>query len=297
MNINDVIGLYDSNIPIREISRRLKLDRSIIRKILLKSGIKIRDSRSSLISMGYIKEKNKFVLQEQERAYLFGLVMGDLTPVKRSNYTLKLITHTTHKKFIDLLQKSFEIYGHTSSVINKRNEFRFSAYLDLESFSFLLETRKDNIPEWIFYKDNFLYFLAGFIDSDGSIILRKSGKYFQYVIRFFSQNLNLLLKIKDKLENLGYRLSIHKSHSKGTISYYKGIKFIYNKDYYTLEIYRKEETLDLLSKIPIRHQEKIAKREFIFSVESQKFIYWKSVEEKTKELKSLIKQSVIQRIY
>ena len=137
--------------------------------------------------------------------------------------------------------------------------------------------------------------MAGFIDSDGSVILKKSGKYFQYVIRFFSQNLGFLHEIKRRLENLGYDLSIHKNHKIGDKSYNNGILFKYNKDYYVLETYKKAQTLDLLNKIPIKHPEKIAKRDLIYKINKSVFVRWQDVEKEVKELKLKIKQTVLQK--
>ena len=293
--IAKVIEEYNNVHSVRELSRRFKIDRAKIRMILRDNGIEIKDSRSALIAMNIIKEKSKITLSSNEKAYLYGLVLGDLTPVRKSNYTLKLITYSTHKTFMDLLYRTFEKYGVTSYKETKnKDRYRFHTHIDLDSFSFLLNSKDEVIPDWI-TSENFFDFLAGFIDSDGSVILRKSGKYFQFVIRFFGQNLNLLNEIKKKLKFLGYNLSIHKGHSKGDVSYHKGIKFEYNKDYFTLEVYKKSQTIDLLNKIPIRHPEKIAKREMIFSVENRNFVHWKDVEKEVKELKSKIKQTVLQK--
>lgn len=88
---------------------------------------------------------------------------------------------------------------------------------------------------------------------------------------------------------------MHKNHKIGDKSYNNGVLFKYNQDYYALETFKKSQTLDLLNKIPIRHPEKIAKRELIFSIEKSGFIYWNDVETQVKELKSKIKQAVLQK--
>ena len=290
-----VVEGYNNIHSVRELSRRFKIDRAKIRMILRDNGIEIKDSRSTLIAMGIIKEKSKITLSSNEKAYLYGLVLGDLTPIRKSNYTLKLITHSTHKTFMDLLYRTFEKYGVTNYKETKNKDmYRFHTHIDLDSFSFLLNSKDELIPDWI-NSDNFFNFLAGFIDADGSVILRKSGNYFQFVIRFFGQNLNLLNEIKGRLETLGYDLSIHKGHSKGDVNYHKGIKFKYNKDYFTLEIYKKSQTIDLLNKIPIRHPEKIAKCRMIFNIKNRNVIYWRDVEIEVKELKSKIRQTVLQK--
>ena len=293
MNNEAVSEEYTKTNSIRAISRKFGISRTFVRKSLKENGITIKDSRSALLAMGYIKEKTKFTLTPQEKAYLYGLVLGDLTPVRKSNYTLKLITHSTHITFMDLLKRTFEIYGPTLYKETKnQNMFRFQSYADLDSFSFLLNSKKEMLPSWI-TSENFFDFLAGFIDSDGSVILRKSGKYFQYVIRFFGQNLDLLNEIKIRLENLGYNLSMHKNHKVGDKSYNNGVLFKYNKDYYVLETFKKLQTLDLLIKIPIRHPEKIAKRDLIYKINSTGFVHWQDIEKEVKELKSKIRQTVL----
>jgi len=292
---NEIVKIYTKIHSIRAVSRQTHISRTKIRKILIETGIRIPDSRTAQLAVGYIQEKKKFCLSPQEKAYLYGLVMGDLTPILKSKYTLKLITTSTHKTFMEMLCKTFKKYGITNHKETKnKNTFRFQSHIDLESFLFLLDTKNKCMPTWI-KAHNFYNFLGGFIDSDGSIIVRKSGNYFQYVIRFFSQNLDLLLEIKSKLKSIGYHLSIHKSHSKGHISYHKNVKFQYNRNYYTLETYKKEETLDLLGKIPIRHPEKIAKKNLIFDIYRRKLVLWKDIENQVKELREKIRQSVIQR--
>lgn len=289
--IKEILTKYQKGKSIRELSRKLKICRRTIKKILKENNLKIKDSRSAMISMGYIQEKKKFNLGSREKAYLHGLVMGDLTPIKKSNYTLKLITHTTHPYFADLLYHTFKKYGPASYRVNKRKEYRFQAYMDLKSFSFFLDSKKDSIPKWI-DKSNFFNFLAGFIDSDGSVMIKKAGKGFMYQIRFFGQCLGVLKKVKENLERLNYNLSIHKNHSKGEVRYYKGVKFRYNKDYYALETYKKKQTLELLKQLPLRHPEKLAKKELIFSIEGCNLRYWKEIENVVKELKDKIKKSV-----
>ena len=136
------------------------------------------------------------------------------------------------------------------------------------------------MPIWI-NESNFFDFLAGFIDSDGSIMLKRMGNGIFYGVRLFGQNLELLSEIKRKLEILGFNSSIHKSHSKGEIRYHNGVKFEYNKDYHILETKRKQ-AIQLLKLIPIRHPEKILKRELIFKIYDSDMIHWSNVEKKLK---------------
>ena len=289
INILKLLEDYDNKTPIRKLSRNLKIGRRTIQKILRENRVSIRNSRDSLIAINHIKEKKKFILIPSEKAYIYGLVMGDLTIVRKSNYTLKLITHSTHKYFIDLLYKTFESYGTTSYKETRHDSYRFTTYIDLESFSFLLNSKTELIPDWI-NNENFFDFLAGFIDSDGSVMLKRMGTNIFYNLRFFGQNFVLLKQIKEKLKKLGYESSISLSHKKGYFHYRNGILFRYNKDYYTLET-RKKHTMELLKKIPIRHPEKIMKRELIFKIYEQNINKWSEIEEEVNKVRALIKQS------
>lgn len=293
INISRLLENYNNKVPIRELSRSLKIGRGTIRKVLKENKISIRDSRSSLIAMDYIKEKQKVSLSDKEKAYLYGLVMGDLTPVRRSNYTLKLITHSTHLTFIELLYNIFNKYGRSSYKETKLNGmFRFQTHIDLDSFSFLLYSKSEIIPDWI-NSDNFFDFLAGFIDSDGSVMLKRAGKNVFYSIRFFGQNLDLLSEIKNRLKDLGYDSPIHLSHKKGYTHYRNGIMFRYNKDYYILETRKGLQTIKLLNQIPIRHPEKILKRELIFKIYKENINQWNQIEQEVNRVRLLIKQSVL----
>ena len=289
INISKLLEDYNNKIPIRKLSRDLKIGRRTIQKILRENSVSIRNSRDSLIAINHIKEKKKFILIPSEKAYIYGLVMGDLTIVRKSNYTLKLITHSTHKYFIDLLYKTFESYGTTSYKETKHDSYRFTTYIDLESFSFLLNSKTELIPDWI-NNENFFDFLAGFIDSDGSVMLKRMGTNIFYNFRFFGQNFVLLKQIKEKLKELGYESSTSLSHKKGYVHYRNGILFRYNKDYYTLET-RKKHTMELLKKIPIRHPEKIMKRDLIFKIYDQNLKKWSEIEEEVTKIRSLIRET------
>ena len=156
----------------------------------------------------------------------------------------------------------------------------------------MLEAKSKKVTQWI-NDENFFVFLAGFIDSDGSVMIKKSGKYFRFVIRFFGEDLELLEKVRERLKEGGYNTSMHKNHSKGEIRYHKGVKFVYNEDYYILETYKKDEALGLIGEIPIRHPEKIAKKLLMEKIYGQKTIFWKDVEKEVKALKEKIKESVL----
>lgn len=82
--------------------------------------------------------------------------------------------------------------------------------------------------------------MAGFIDSDGSVILRKAGIYFQPVIRVVGQNAELLYKLQEKLKEKRFSVSLRKIPKGG------GKTWSYSKDYFTLEVYKRKDVFALL---------------------------------------------------
>ena len=89
---------------------------------------------------------------------------------------------------------------------------------------------------------------------------------------------------------------MHKCHAKGWKHNTWKREVSYNKDYYALETFKKAQTLDLLNKIPIRHPEKIAKRELIFDIYRRDIVHWNTIEKEVKKLRFQIKQSVLLKL-
>lgn len=119
---------------------------------------------------------------------MYGFVLGDVHVFRKSRFTLRAITHTTHKNFVDLFEKLFDKYGKVHcKYYEARAEWRLYVDLDYPSFKFLEQRRYDFLPSSV-NGNNFLSFLAGYIDSDGSTLIRKAGKYFQFMVKIFGQN-------------------------------------------------------------------------------------------------------------
>ena len=173
---------------------------------------------------------------------MMGLVEGDLTALKKSKYTIRLSVGSTHRLFFNMLKNVFGGYGpiHLYPTKHKKNyKWNMSIDLDSESFNFLL----GNYDCCFGGKEMFLNFLAGLIDSDGSIYIRKSDKYIQYLIRVFSQNVGLLKELKHHLSALNLNPSLYLNAKKGKVLKNKGASFGYKQDYYILELSRKNEVI------------------------------------------------------
>ena len=209
----EIISLYlGEKFSLKRIAKLFKSNKKTIGKILNESGVKIRNNDESVRLSNTKYKRTPFDKDEKKMAYLMGLVEGYLTALRKSRHTIRVITNTTHLKFAELIKNKFQNYGHVR--IFPAKDVGISSYMwcvqtDLDnSFEFLLPENRINEIDKIIETEHLFNFLAGFIDSDGSIIVRKTGKYFQPVIRLFGQNIELLTKLKDILEKSCYHISM-----------------------------------------------------------------------------------------
>ena len=264
-----IVKMYvDSKISIRSIGRMLKIDRRRVSKALRTRRIEIKKKDDAMRIANTKHIKTVFKGNEQEKAYITGLVIGDIYPIKKSRYTLRLTTATTHNHFINLLREVFSKYGPVHIYPAKQNDnyrWNISIDLDLESFSFLLKRDSIKLPE----RDLLYSFLAGLIDSDGSIQIRKTGKNFQFIVRVFSQNRGLLKDLQEILSKMDFKNSLYINSKKGKVKKSKNLTIISNKDDYVLELYSKEDVINLLKVLPIKHPEKILWKEMILEIHNK----------------------------
>lgn len=288
-----ITKLYTKDrLPIRKIAKKLKINRTLITRTLKESKVKIMENEKATRLTNTKHKKLKFRENYNEKAYLTGLKLGDLYTSQISKYTLGVNTGTTHTSFLNLLQLVFKKYGPIwiYPIKNKKQySWNIHMYLDLKSFNFLLNK---NIKLNSFSKESFFHFLAGLIDSDGSIIIRKAGKYFQYIIRIFNQDTNLLNIIKNQLNLLGFKTNFYINNKKGKILVSRYITAKCNKDNYVLELSQKKQVIKLLKQLPIKHPEKILVKKNIFNIYEQNKIYYKDIEKRIKNTRNKINTEV-----
>ncbi|MCK4496624.1 MAG: LAGLIDADG family homing endonuclease [Candidatus Aenigmarchaeota archaeon] len=292
--INKIIELYTEKlISLKKLAKMFHSSKRTIHKILEENDIAVRNQDEGIRLANTKHTKLPFDGDVNEKAYLIGLVRGDLTPLKKSKYTLRLTTGSTHPLFLQLLQTLFKKYG-PSYIYPVRDkisgyQWRIGIELDMASFNFLLEGKKKINNLWS-DKNSFLHFLAGIIDSDGSVYIRKTGKYVQYIVRVFGQDVKLLEEIRKSFNLMGFNPILYISSKKGETRNHMKSVITYNKDYYILELCRKEDVRRLLKILPLRHPERIARKEIMLDLERKGVIYHKDTEKMIK-LRGKIKGS------
>lgn len=278
--ITKILKLYLADCSLRKLAKQFKSTKMTIHKVLEENNIKIRNNDEAVQLANTKYKKVGFNANQKSKAYLYGFVLGDVHIFKRSKFTLRAITHSTHKHFVELFKDVFNRYGKVNiRFIDKKMAWIVSTDLDYKSFKFLEERNQDKIPSWI-NSTNLLEFLSGTIDSDGSVFIKKSGEYFQFSIRFFGENIETLKDIKNRIGELNINSGISLTHKKGYSSIYKNVLVKYNKDYYTLEISKREHVIRLLKQLHLKHKEKTDRKNFMLEIYKENKTKWEDVKDK-----------------
>lgn len=228
-------------------------------------------------------DKANFSGNGGEKAYIWGLVAGDIHARRHNRQVLAELT-TTHPAMIDLFFSVFGKYGTPKKYLkhNKitgRNEWKEYVLLD-NSFNFVL------LDDYELDDENFYHFLAGFFDCEGCFYAYHNSGKVRLSWLLYNSDKELLERIKKRLEKDGFHPKLNKYFKKGektTQNYFRGV------DLWALCLYSKEEAIQLMGKIPIKHREKIEKFEIIKSASDDK---WITVSERLADFKNKLKLEV-----
>ena len=202
-------------------------------------------------------EKLPFSNDPFEKAYLLGLSKGDFHTAKHG-HSVRATVSTTHPAMIELTTSMLGKYGRvvaTPKYLERWNQYEWEVYGYLhKSFDFLLQSLE--IPG-----ETFLSFFAGFFDAEGTIYIFKQHRSSTTGLRIevSSCDKNLLLLVAGKLRRLGYQVYLPEKplRKKGEVIGYGP----YNEDFWRLSLTRSREALRLLTVLPLRHREKVARKD------------------------------------
>jgi len=230
-------------------------------------------------------DKNPFSGELDERAYLLGLRAGDLY-VRKHGRSVKITVSTTHPAMIEPMQEVFGKYARvvlTPKFIRKWKQLKWEVYSLLHpSFEFFL-------TKTIGTNESFLSFFAGFFDAEGSISIRRQSRSTttRIVMEVSSNDLGLLTFFDDQLRKLGYNPCFPSklAHMVGDVVGYGP----YTQNFWRLYVNRTKEAVKLLSSLPIKHREKMLKRELAIQYHSKP---WKDVSLRVRALRQRIREEV-----
>lgn len=236
-----------------QIAKEYNCHHSVILNRLKEHNIK----RRGAVESNTKYSKRDFDGTDQDKSYLLGFALGDLNVVKpnKNGKTIVIQGNSTIPEQIDLIRTLFNNYGSVKIRDIKTGfiqEKRITINLNY-SFKFLLY-KKDEIPKWILLnKNNFLAFLAGYMDAEAHI--RTKLPTFMVIN---SYDKNILKQIKESCTrylDICPKLRVHAKKGYFTPSKPKP----YKKDVWKIGIYSKKDLLKLFSEIKqyLKHKNKI----------------------------------------
>ncbi|MDD5163344.1 MAG: LAGLIDADG family homing endonuclease [Candidatus ainarchaeum sp.] len=268
---------FDSSLPLKDIIKKFGVSYFTFFKWLKEYNIP-KNRRAKL-------EMHAFSNNSKEKAYLQGLVFGDIHARKHCRQVVAELS-TTHSSMINLFCKVFSNYGvvRKSAKYNKKTgRFGWAVRVSLDSsFDFLLSKKIEDIADEYFY-----YFLAGFFDCEGCLFTYNNHNYIGLSLLLYNCNKNLLEHIFKKLEKDGFNPRLNKASSKGTKT---SDGYCQRKDCWSVSLYASEEVKRLLEYMPFRHDERLRKAEFVLSIGSPK--KWKDIANDVISLRNQIKEEV-----
>lgn len=190
----------------------------------------------------------------EEKAYLFGIALGDLH-ARKVHKSIEIYTSTSVPSMVDLVVDAFSRYGRfrvRSTIYEVRGKkiggWRVRAYLDL-SFAFLLEKYTARRPAWILSSHStFMAFLAGLFDAEGHSGIydskdHKGGSTTELTIT--NTNSKLIVWLRTQMKALGFHPRISSESSNDCV-------------WYALILGRRVEIQRILRMMPFRHPKKKA---------------------------------------
>ena len=235
-------------------------------------------------------EREPFDGTEEDKAYLLGLRHGDLSVSKPWNGVVRVSTSTTHPAMAELFHSLFDPYGHVYQDPRFKKdtntyEWNLSVIVD-NSFGFLFDDHHA-VWDWVSQKTSvMLSYIAGILDSEGSVGIYSNKKGTALQALFYNTRLDLLVFIKHALEQLGYSpLGPYLDKKKGTMT--SKYRIVRRKDYWKLALAIFGQVQLLFARLPIRHREKIMRREIALSVEFGQL--WSTVEPRLSALRDGIR--------
>jgi hypothetical protein len=250
--VDEWVGRYEEGQSLAQIATNQVTAATVLNHLRMR-GVQLRDKVEAQIKAVTKYVKKPFDGDGRNRAYLVGFARGDLN-VSRHGRAIRVKTATTHPLMVDLIRKLFGPYSfvRVSPRLSGLAGYEWSVQADLDaSFSFLLEFRR-KVPDWVFEKEVFRYFIGGFFDAEGSIWLNQTAIH-GFALSITNRDAELLERIQSRLREEGFNLYMRKQR---------------DGDVWKIETWRREEVYKLIRFLWLRHEEKVSKGRVALRIES-----------------------------
>jgi len=203
-----------------------------------------------------------------EKLYYRGFADGDLTVQQVSGIAIMASSTTTHPAFVELFRNKFQkfgpVYVYPIRDTTGLYKWKVAARLD-KTFEFLLPDRSLQETTGGYSEAEFLSWIAGLIDSDGTINMSNSGSYIKLTISIHNNDKKLLLEAFNWLSQHEYNPSgPYRTLTKGKKTSLRQIR--YKKDMWRIMVQGMGSAQRLLASLPLRHAEKVERKTLALNV-------------------------------
>jgi len=236
-------------------------------------------------------KRTPFAGTEDDRCYMLGFKNGDLTAWQVSGTSVMVTSTTTHSAFAKLFRELFQAYGHVYEypMFEEGNGYKWKVATRLDnSFRFLINTSEASLEIVSKDRSTLLAWLAGIIDSDGHIRVGQNNNQARATLSVYSVNRSFLTSLRQATEKIGYHFDGPYLTARRGDTTPKGIT--YKQDFWNTALQRTAESQALLQELPLRHSEKLMRRELALSVDSS--TRWNDVEPEILKLRGEIHAQV-----
>lgn len=236
-------------------------------------------------------ERKPFDGTDDDKCYLLGLTHGDLSVSRPFGDATRVSTSTTHPKMAELFRSLFEPYGHVYQHPRYKKdtctyEWNLSVILD-NSFAFLLDDRAKCLLRASQKESTILAYLAGLIDAEGHISMTPDKGNTSLMVTIYNTSLELLTFAGTSLSSLGYRpVGPYLDKKPGESSSKYGI--VRRRNYWKLVLGRFNECQSVLRRLPLRHEERIERRDLASSMSFRE--PWRNVEAKIRGIQTSMRR-------
>lgn len=231
---------------------------------LRRHGIILRDKVEAQISAVSKYERKPFAGDRLTRAYLIGLRYGDLNAVRHGR-AVRIRVSTTRPAMAELFESLFCSYGfvHWYPREAQLSGYEWSLECDLDSsFEFLLT--KPRIPELeALTMDEFVAFVSGFFDAEGTIYLHKKQYVFAPEVYVTNTDCEVLALIARRLRSIGVVSKIEFRQQAAQRLGYSSDGVIWR-----LVMWQIESVHLLLRSMTLRHKERVWKAQLALAFRS-----------------------------
>jgi hypothetical protein len=171
------VGRYQKGESLKEIAGEF-VDPVTVWNHLKKRGLVLRGKIEAQIHAVTKYERKPFSNDKVEKAYLMGMRYGDLHVVRHGR-AIRVRVSTTHPAMAELFESVFSPYGYVHRYPREAKlvGYEWTLECDLDSsFEFLLQKASVLEPQ-LMPEQEFVAFLAGLFDAEGSIYLHKKLKW------------------------------------------------------------------------------------------------------------------------